>query len=141
MWDESLKKVVFIMLNPSTADAFKDDPTVRKCVSFAKHWNFGSLEIVNLFAYRATNPKDLKEICKNGTFDPVGKENDFYIIEAIKNADKIVIAWGKNSFCSRDSAVLSLLKNYKLYCLDTCKNGNPKHPLFLALDTELKNYI
>jgi hypothetical protein len=67
VWNGNLGRVVFILLNPSTADAFKDDPTVKKCISFAKHWNFGSLEIVNLFAYRSTDAKYLKNIS-----DPVG---------------------------------------------------------------------
>jgi hypothetical protein len=136
VWNENLGRVVFILLNPSTADAFQDDSTVRKCISFAKHWNFGSLEIVNLFAYRSTDAKYLKNIS-----DPVGRENDHYILKAVENADKIIAAWGNGSdFCNRSSEVLSLLKDYKLYCFGINKTGTPKHPLFLSLDTELKEY-
>ncbi|CAB1262622.1 hypothetical protein CLOSBL3_20536 [Clostridiaceae bacterium BL-3] len=87
VWNENLGKVVFILLNPSTADASKDDPTVKKCISFTKSWNFGLLEIVNLFAYRSTDPKCLKNV-----LDPVGRENNYYILKAVEDADKIIAA-------------------------------------------------
>ncbi|MHC6178781.1 DUF1643 domain-containing protein [Clostridium sp. JNZ X4-2] len=136
IWNENSGKVVFILLNPSTADTFEDDTTVKKCISFAKHWNFGSLEIVNLFAYRCTDAKSLKNVS-----DPVGIKNNQYILKAVKNADKIIAGWGNGSdFCNRASDVLCLLKSYKLYCLEINKTGSPKHPLFLSLDTELKEY-
>ena len=71
----------------------------------------------------------------------MGRENDHYILKSVENADKIIAAWGNGSdFCNRSSDVLSLLKNYKLYCFGINKTGNPKHPLFLSRDTELKGY-
>lgn len=133
-WDTNLEKIIFILLNPSTADAYVDDNTVKKCIKFAETWKFGSLEIVNLFAYRATDPRVLITVD-----EPIGKENDRYILESVKNANKIVVGWGnKCCFSSRDIDVLNLLSNYKLYCLDINKTGKPKHPLYVAENKELK---
>lgn len=77
VWDESRPRVCFVMLNPSTADASANDPTIVRCRNFAYSWNYGSLEVVNLFAYRATNPRVLRTVQ-----DPIGPENDRHIIEA-----------------------------------------------------------
>jgi hypothetical protein len=79
------------MLNPSKADANIDDPTLRRCINFAKSWDFGSLIVVNLFAYRSASPLDLRQVD-----DPIGKQNDRYLKKAIKSADQVVVAWGNN---------------------------------------------
>lgn len=92
IWDENLRKCVFIMLNPSTADANLDDPTIRRCINFAKRENCGSLTVVNVSAYRATSPQD---IGKNGC--SIGPENINYINDITKNNDAlIIVAWGTN---------------------------------------------
>ncbi|WHX25113.1 DUF1643 domain-containing protein [Virgibacillus halodenitrificans] len=130
VWDEELPRVLFIMLNPSTADSKEDDPTLRRCINFASKWGYGSLEVVNLFAYRTPNPKKLFEIP-----DPIGEKNDEYIEKALERSEKIILAWGtKGNLFSRDQEVLKLLKkqsNKPLYALELTKNGFPRHPLYV----------
>jgi hypothetical protein len=133
IWDDNLPRVTFVMLNPSTADASKDDPTIRRCINFAKDWGFGSLEVVNLFSYRATNPKELFI-----TEEAVGAENDFYIVQAILRSEKIIVAWGtKGYYLDRNKQVLELLKLYKVYALSLSNEGHPKHPLYIKSNIEL----
>ncbi|MBD8591207.1 DUF1643 domain-containing protein [Peribacillus simplex] len=133
-WDRDLPRMVFIMLNPSTANHYEDDPTIRRCISFAKLWGYGSFEVVNLFAYRATNPKELSS-CK----DPIGKDNDKFIIDALKRADLAVAAWGtKGKLYNRNIEVLSYLTNFDLFYLSLTKEGHPKHPLYIKSDEKLK---
>lgn len=123
----------FIMFNPSTADATKNDPTIRRCIGFAKKWGFGSLEVVNLFAYRATDPMDIFKAT-----DPVGPENDKYIRDAIARAGLIVGAWGAqdSQTVKRVWQVQDILKGTPIYCLGQTKCGNPRHPLYVAGKTE-----
>lgn len=126
--------VCWIMLNPSTADAEQDDPTIRRCWGFTGQWGQSSLTVVNLFAYRATSPKDMKQAA-----DPVGPENDRYIIEAVNSPDvvAVVAAWGEHGkFRNRAGEVRQLLAdhNVPLYCLERSKSGQPKHPLYLRGD-------
>ncbi len=131
IWDKKKKFVLFIGLNPSTADDKVDDPTIRRCVNFAKNWGYGGFLIVNLFAYRTTLPSNLKKVkC------PVGKDNDKYIVKLSKKADLIVAAWGNNgNLYSRDKQVLNLIPN--LMCLKINKSGQPAHPLYLKKDLKL----
>jgi hypothetical protein len=129
-WDDTLNTVVFIMLNPSTADANEDDPTIRRCTTYAKSWGYGSLEVVNLFAYRATDPNQLLV-----AEDPIGFENNSYILKAISNASLVVLAWGtKGILLNRHKDVLSLLHTNELHCISISKDGHPKHPLYLKGD-------
>lgn len=123
----------FIMLNPSTADASVDDPTIRRCMGFARAWGSGSIAVVNLFAFRATNPKALRQ-----ERDPIGHENNMHIQLAVEDAERIVLAWGaQGDLYDRDLEVLDLLKSYQLYTLGVTKAGHPKHPLYLKRDAEL----
>lgn len=127
-WDASLPRLVFIMLNPSKANASIDDPTVRRCIGFAQALGYGSIEIVNLYAYRATNPIDLK---KAGF--PVGEGNDAAIVRAVARAGAVVCAWGANARAlPRAAEVLDLIE---LWCtpqaLAWTADGIPKHPLYL----------
>lgn len=134
-WNNTLPKLVFIMLNPSTADASIDDPTIKRCISFASKLNFGSIQVVNLFAYRATDPKNLK----NKSIDPVGKLNDKYIIDTCRNSDLIIAAWGVNgSLNARDKYVTKLIgtNTYDLHCLGMSKDGHPRHPLYVKGDVK-----
>lgn len=124
------------MLNPSTADATRDDPTLRACIQFAQRWEYGSLRVVNLFGYRAPHPAELKTVD-----DPVGRENDGYLIEAVEKAQRVVLAWGNwGSFEGRDRTVLTLLKPYqdKLSCLQNNQSGQPRHPLYAKRSTPLQ---
>ena len=130
IWDSSLPSVTFLMLNPSTADADKDDPTIRRCINYAKAWGFGHLDVVNLFAYRATDPKKLLE-----SDDPIGEMNIYSIYTACKTGEYTVCAWGNSSIVDKllrkfpDYKPLKDVENLKF--LEMSKDGTPKHPLYL----------
>jgi hypothetical protein len=120
--------MAFIGLNPSTADATADDPTVRRCVGFAKTWGFGGVDVVNLFAFRATEPRVLRRAA-----DPTGTENDAHLLEVAATAGRVVAAWGiHGSYRGRDEAVLGLLRaaGVKVSCLSHTQAGHPRHPLY-----------
>lgn len=129
-WDESPKPktVLFCCLNPSTADAQKDDPTLRRMIGFAHAWGFGRLAVVNLFAFRATNPVEMM-----AATDPVGPENDAWIASLSSAADLTVAGWGDLGFHrGRDLEVMKLLKSP--HCLALTNKGRPRHPLYLRRD-------
>lgn len=128
-WNDQLPHVVFIMLNPSIADASVDDPTIRKCIGFATRSGFGSLGVVNLFAYRATDPNDLKRMDR-----PVGPDNDRHIERAVLYADRIVCAWGANARnLVQTTHVLQTINHAQVcpYVLQLLTDGTPAHPLML----------
>ena len=134
VWDAGLPVLVFVMLNPSTADANCDDPTVRKCMGFAKRLGYGGIVIVNLFAYRATHPKDLK-----GAGWPIGPENDEHIARvAAAPGSTVVCAWGANARgMSRQGEVLQILRLWSAappIALRLTTDGVPWHPLMLPYD-------
>lgn len=133
IWELSLPRICFIMLNPSTADHKEDDPTIRRVMGFSKSLGFGSVEVVNLFAYRATDPENMKRYP-----DPIGPENNQHIFKAVEDSTKVILAWGNNgTFMGRNEQVMEMLKNDKhLYALEVSKPGHPKHPLFLKLGLE-----
>jgi hypothetical protein len=137
VWECDRPRLSFIMLNPSTADATQDDPTIRRCLGFATAWGFGALEVVNLFAYRATSPRELRR-----ADDPVGPKNDRHILECVHNVDQIVVAWGNHgNFKRRDRAVIGLIENLNnIYCLKPTKTGQPYHPLYVNRETGLIRY-
>jgi hypothetical protein len=132
VWAPEKPRLLWVMLNPSTADAEKDDATIRKCLGFARRWGYGSIEVVNLFALRATEPRELRA----KGIDPIGPENDHHIRAALAEAQQVVLAWGSDSFAvTRAFYVLrELLKDTQprnIRCLDqSSKNGRPKHPLY-----------
>ena len=116
---------MFIGLNPSTADETNDDPTVRRCIRYAKYWGYSGLCMTNLFAFRATNPEDMK-----AAEDPIGPENNQTLIDKAKNAEIIIAAWGiHGKYISRDKEVLGIIP--QLYYLRLTKKGYPGHPLYL----------
>jgi len=124
-WKGGEGRVLFIGLNPSTADHKKDDPTIRRCVGVAKSWGFSSMEIVNLFAYRATYPADLK-----AAPEPIGKANDRWIRAAQQRSDKTIACWGSiGRFGDRARKVLKNLADP--YCLKINQSLEPAHPLYL----------
>lgn len=115
----------FIMLNPSTADAELDDPTIRRCIGYAKAWNFRRLLVGNLFAYRATDPKELL-----GAEDPVGPLNDRWLEVIRKEAQVVVCAWGAHKLAPRRARqVLGGVAG--LSALKVTASGQPGHPLYL----------
>ena len=119
-WNSSNKTVTFIMLNPSRADAQINDPTITRCINFAKSWGYGRLEVVNLFAYRTHKPSLLKQATK-----PIGKDNDRYIIESVEKSDRVILAWGNHgAWRQQDLYTLELLKNHNHLCsLGITKRG------------------
>ena len=125
---------VFIMLNPSTADAALDDPTIRRCKSFAQAWGCNGIEVVNLYAFRATNPTDLWI-----QSDPVGEANDAWIVNQAHMASEVVCAWGANAKPERVARVHAMLKTAgaRLLCLGVTKSGAPRHPLYVRGDQQL----
>lgn len=126
--------VQFIGLNPSTADELKDDPTIRRCIDFAKQWGFGAMCMTNAFAFRATNPEVMK-----AHPSPYGPENITWIVKVAREAGLIVAAWGKHGIHEeRDKTVLRWIRaNAKtVHCLGTNQDGTPKHPLYLAKTTQ-----
>ncbi len=126
-------RVLFIMLNPSTADAIQDDPTIRRCVGFARDWGFGQLEVCNLFAFRSTDPRAL-----TAAADPVGPRNDAAIRRAVKRSDLVVTAWGAEGGRSRRAAEVSaMLAPKTAFCLGRTLAGAPRHPLYVARRTAL----
>jgi len=120
--------VLFIMLNPSTADAQVDDPTLRRCMVFARTWGFARLEVCNLFALRTPDPAVLKR-----SRGAVGPKNDAYIRQACARASLIVAAWGTNGgHRNRAENVSRLLEpQHQLFALRLTRTGHPAHPLYL----------
>lgn len=131
VWDPTHPRVTFILLNPSTADADRDDPTLRRCVGFARAWGYGGLEVVNVFAWRATDPAALRR-CP----DPVGPDNDAAVLAAVQGVALVVAAWG-NGGChqGRAAAVLRLLDGLPLTCLGLTRAAQPRHPLYTPAAT------
>lgn len=122
--------LLVVGLNPSTADAQIDDPTVRRCVGFAKSWGFSNLIMANLFAYRSTDPTLLAEVD-----DPVGPMNDRSLKKLVELTDLLLVAWGtRGEMLGRDEQVLSWLP--RPYCLGTTTAGFPRHPLYVRGDAK-----
>ena len=131
------------MFNPSIADEFKDDHTIRKLVGFCKRWGYGSFVVVNLFAYRSPNPRDLATVS-----NVVGPAYDMEILKALDGVKTLVCAWGceehMKQWPNRPYEVLRLIKYHhiiKLRCFGLTKNGTPRHPLMLPYTTPLVPYV
>jgi hypothetical protein len=134
-WDQRRHAVLFLGLNPSTADEKNNDPTVRRCIRFAKDWGFGTLLLANLFALRSTNPIELYN-----HKDPVGCSNDDILTLISASAKEVVFAWGtKGGFMDRDQIIKKIYPNAS--CLGVTKGGHPKHPLYIAASTPLKQFV
>ena len=136
---DNTKRCMFLMLNPSIADENRSDPTVTRCMNFARDWGYGSLYVTNLFALRSTDPKMLKF-----HDDPIGKLNDDTIVEAARDSDIVVCAWGNHGkYLDRSESVVHAMKKEgfsgKLHCLGLTKLNQPKHPLYLSKSTVLQS--
>lgn len=129
-WDASGRKVLFVMLNPSTADEIANDPTVERCEQRARRLGYGAFRVTNIFAFRATDPRDMRR-----ANDPVGPENDKVLRAAAVWADDVIAAWGVHgAHLGRGPAVGVLLAGLgvPLFHLGCSKDGHPRHPLYLA---------
>lgn len=140
--DPCSEGVVFIMLNPSTADAKKDDPTIRRCINFAKAWGLTRIDVVNLFAFRATKPDSLLQAHQEGV-DVIGPENDFHMTAACHGAKVVIAGWGKRPPArkwdfvrERAEKVRRALegRQIELSYLEMTADGTPRRPLFLKGD-------
>lgn len=143
-WDTTVPIAVFLMLNPSTADAFGDDPTIRRCKSFAQQWGAGGLHVVNLFALRSPAPAALTH-----SADPVGPLNDQVMEEVLhlawRDTAPVVAAWGVHGALFGRGAVVAqlaarVLGAGQMTCLGTTKDGYPRHPLYVRGATEPTPY-
>ena len=124
-WDLNKPSLMIVSLNPSTADEKINDPTIRRCLGFAKRWGFGKLFVTNLFSLRATLPTDLFN-SKN----PIGNKNDYWLKKLSKNVNKVVLAYGNHGkFKERHDEILKIIDNP--YCIKKSKTGMPMHPLYL----------
>jgi hypothetical protein len=122
--------MVFVLLNPSVADAERNDPTLRGCIAFARGSGFGGVEVVNLFAFRATDPRALR-----GAADPVGPGNDDAIAAAAQSVGRVVCGWGRGgALLGRGQAVAGRLRGMgiALHHLGLTQGGEPRHPLYVA---------
>ncbi len=136
-WDTEGRPVVFVGLNPSTADATTDDPTVRRCIGFARDWGYGGMILVNLYALRATDPRELWTHP-----DPVGLQNNAYLHGAVRLTDTVVAAWGSGiGRRPRARRVVQMLgQHVPWHCLGHTREGHPRHPLYLPKDTKLEAF-
>lgn len=141
LWNADAPVMVWVMLNPSTADADTDDPTIRKCIGFAKAHGYGGIIVVNLFAWRATDPKELPKVA-----DPVGPDNDEHILWACRAPliATVVAGWGADKFArARASRVRVLIHGAtgrRLQCFRKSeKTGAPWHPLYLPYGSAMVN--
>lgn len=127
-WRGDAHCVAFIGLNPSTADETKNDPTVRRCINYAKEWGYGGMYMLNIFGYRATDPAVMK-----AALDPVGPENDRTIAKHVRRCGLVIACWGVHgAFSEREQRITQLPQvRQKLHCLGQTKAGHPRHPLYL----------
>lgn len=132
-WDESLPVCAFIGLNPSTADELVDDPTVRRCVRYAKDWGYGSLQMLNLFAFRATRPSTMKQLGGSA----IGPRNNEYLLATGRRAELVIAAWGSHGAHldrGRDVRAMLAAANVRISALAFTKDGEPRHPLYLKAE-------
>ncbi len=127
----STRRITFVMLNPSTADADANDPTVNKCCKYALAWGFGHLTVVNIFAFRATDPRALRTVD-----DPVGADNQAAILRAAEHAEMVLCAWGSHGvYRDRGQLTRDFLRTHdlgpKMHVLALTNSGQPGHPLYL----------
>ena len=129
IWDPEGKRVMFVMLNPSKATEVQNDPTVERCERRARTLGYGGFCVTNIFAWRATDPRDMR-----AAVDPIGPENDRILVKNTKWADHVIAAWGTHgAHLERGLAVALMLRKHSkvLFHLGLSKDGHPKHPLYL----------
>lgn len=130
-WSSCGDYLNFVMLNPSTADAEINDPTIRKCIGFAQRWGYIGLHVVNLFALRSTDPRALKRHA-----DPIGPVNDHYIEASMLSSPRTIVAWGNGgNLNDRAKQVRELLAKCRtVEALRLNQDGSPAHPLYIPYD-------
>ena len=139
VWEPQGKRALFIMLNPSTATEFQNDPTVERCERRARALGFGGFWVTNIFAWRDTDPKAMRAVAH-----PVGPGNDAAILESCPWADQVICAWGAHGeHLGRGQAVELLLRNtgVPLHHLGMTKQGHPKHPLYIGYKEQPRLWV
>lgn len=140
VWEPAGKRALFVMLNPSTATEFQNDPTVERCERRARALGFGAFRVTNIFAFRATDPRVMR-----AEADPVGPQNDAAIRDSARDwADMVVCAWGTHgAHLGRGAAVEALLRatGRPLFTLGLSKDGHPKHPLYIGYDRQPEPWL
>jgi len=133
-WKSAARSVCWVMLNPSTADGMKDDPTIRKCMAFSRAMGFGALDVVNLYALRSTDPAALR-----AAGFPIGERTDAVVRRVLSEyVDRVIVAWGTKAQEERAGAMLQLIREagHEPLSLHTTAAGAPGHPLYLRLDSK-----
>ncbi len=134
--------VTFIMLNPSTADERNDDPTIRRCMGFARDWGFRDLYVVNLSPYRSPSPRHLKAMGDEPR--EVQATNCRFVLRALRTAQLTVAAWGVHGVLgARDRHMLQTIAldgRHQVHCLGTTRDGHPRHPLYLPRSVQPIKY-
>ena len=132
------RRVLFILLNPSTATEDQLDPTLKRCLTFAQTWRYDAMTICNAFAYRSTDPDALRNV-----EEPVGPDNDCFLKEAATQTRDVVLGWGNDgALYARSAAIIENLSPLaKLQCLGVTNEGQPKHPLYLKADCRPMPYV
>lgn len=137
VWDRTKPQVLFVMLNPSRADAKDDDPTIRQCIALTRRWGYGGFVVANLFAFRSPDRKILHTLD-----DPVGPHNDATLMSLRDSQDLTICAWGNDgTLRRRDESVFALLNDggrSQVFSLGLTKSGNPRHPARLRLTTRFQ---
>ena len=129
-WGEG-PEVIFIGLNPSTADSKTDDPTLRRIMGFSHKWGFSGVTVINLFAWRSQDPGELRKV-----EDPVGPRNNYWLKKLSQGTEPVVAAWGNGGgFRARNQFVLATVA--ELYCLGQTQQGHPRHPLYAPVNSRL----
>jgi hypothetical protein len=137
VWDQQKEMIAFIGLNPSTADENQLDPTLRRIKGYATDWGYGSFAMLNLFAYRSTDPSILYEIQ-----DPIGPENDRYITAVSHKTNLVIACWGNHGeLHNRGEDICRILKpSISLKCLQLTKSNQPSHPLYLKKELRPRDF-
>lgn len=134
IWQPEPRMIVFIGLNPSTADETTNDPTVRRCINYARRWGYGGMFMANIFAYRATDPADMKAAA-----DPIGEHNDSFLNSMVAECETAVACWGTHgAHRERHAEVTGFLSGLK--CFGKTKEGFPRHPLYLPNTAQLEDF-
>lgn len=146
-WAEAGTRVLWVMLNPSVASDTIDDPTIRKCVGFSRRWGHAELAVVNLYAFRATDPRVLKNAIGGSAPHAIGPSNDEIIAREVGNCDQIILAWGNHAPPQRAAEVFHLINMHVLVgrsglprCLGRTGANQPRHPLMAPYATRVERF-
>ena len=138
VWDHEKPRALFVMLNPSVADSSIDDPTIRSCIRLSRGLGYGSFEVVNLFAWRATDPEDLAK-----AEAPIGPDQERITLGAIQRCDIPICAWGAHKMArGKGRRMVECIQSVRpaVFCFGKTKSGEPKHPLYIKSGASLEAF-